>query len=195
MMTLPSRRAPGLLLLLTLAACDSFPPGSGTFRAQLGDSWRDFEQRETTLTQEAPRKLVACGTYDPIPTAMDDETSLCLSLELDLDRLEAAGDGAVLPLDGTGQFSNASSSEGLTFVSEPGHSEAILRAWASMSCFAPPRGGALTQRVRGRLHLTHVRAESLSGRVELSLEGELAGGACHDRTGPAEFDFPFTVQR
>ncbi len=110
-------------------------------------------------------------------------------------RLEAAGEGAELPMHGSGQFSNASSPDSLTFTPEPGHSEAISRAWVSMSCFAPPQEGALTQRVQGTLHLTAVSAESLSGRVVLSEEGQLAGGDCAERAGPAQFDFLFTVQR
>jgi hypothetical protein len=196
-MNLPSRRAPVLLLLLSLAACDIPPPsGSGTFRALLGDSLRDFEHSETKLLQTTPRRLVACGTYDPLPNAIDDETSLCLSLELDLAQLEAAGDGAAFAIEGTAHFSNAASPDSMVFAPEPGHSEAAIpRAWVSMSCYAPPRDDTLTQRFQGRLLLTRVTAESLSGRVEVSMEGELAGASCHERSGPANFDFLFTVQR
>ncbi|MCP3144519.1 hypothetical protein [Pyxidicoccus xibeiensis] len=180
---------PLALLLLSLTACDSKEAEEDTLRVKYGETWRDFdEERIERLPSVTPRGLWFCGTHDPIPNAVDDETSVCINVTLD-EALLGTGP-ATLTLEGTTTVPVETSGQ-VAFTPGAGHSPGVVAAWANTGCFGAPPTEPSVQQVKGQLVLEHNSDVWLSGRLKLQLTGTLAG-SCPGSAAEAdiEFDLP-----
>ncbi|MFP2933531.1 hypothetical protein ACLESO_51985 [Pyxidicoccus sp. 3LG] len=182
---------PLALLLLSLTACDPKDEDdeestTDPIRVKYGETWRDFDKERTaSLTGVTPRTLRLCGVNDPIPEAIDDETSVCLLINLD-ESLLGTGPGT-LTLEGTSTVTVEDSTEP-SFAAGPGHSQGVGAVWASTGCFGPPSTESSVQQVNGRLVLEENSATQLKGRLELQVTGKLAG-RCPGTDAEADVEF------
>jgi len=149
-------------------------------------AWVDFElDRKVTLDEDTPARLSFWGHSDPIPSAVDDEADLTLSLHV---APAVLGTGPVtLTLDGSVTVP-PSRTEPITFTPGPHHSAELLAAYASLSlnCAAPE--DAVLQTVSGTLVLTENSATHLRGRLDLTTQGSTAGCPGGDTEAHLDFD-------
>jgi hypothetical protein len=198
--------------LLALAACGD----REAFRAHRDNTWVSFKRIQTELQRprfldatfpnpggktevrryyQGPLILRTCGEQAAPPQAAGEERSLCLVLELDPARLDTASAGDSFRIEGVGEFRLVIDVTMVLFTPRPQHSPAIQRAWAELQCSsAGLRASSVTQTVQGQLTLSQVAKDSLAGRVQLTVSGELGEGECGTATGPAEFHFTFNVR-
>jgi len=116
--------------------------------------------------------LRVCRAEDPIPNAVDDERSLCVTASL------SALEAGVFTVDATAALTDRSDSSTLTFPPGATNSARLTSALATGSCFAGPSHDPATHTLKGTLRLDSVSASSLDGTVDLTISGTLAGVSC-----------------
>jgi hypothetical protein len=197
--------------LLALASCG----GCEAFRAHRGDTWVSFKNIKTEIERprfldatfpnpggktevrryyQGPLSLRTCGEQAAPPQAAGEEVSLCLNLEIDPASLDTASAGTSFRIDAVGEFRPVIDITTLIFTPGTQHSAAIPRAWAEIECSSGLRASSVTQAIQGQVTLSRVAKDSLAGRVQLTVNGELGERDCGTATGPAEFNFTFDVR-
>jgi hypothetical protein len=183
------RRGVSVSVLLALAACGSKP--ETVFHSRIHGEWVDFQGAQTKVMWDRPGLLSTCAVDDPVPTSDGDERRLCLGLELDLGKVDAALAGQSLTIKGRAKGTSDTGEP--AFTPEPEQHPAIRGAWAVLSCIASPGGAPYEQRVLGEFVLTRVE-DRLEGELHLVAEGGMGGGACASGGDLSEFSFPFEAR-
>lgn len=181
---LSPRHLPLLSLLLAplLGAC-----GEPVFEMQGPQGRLEFNDLRTRYDQSSSL-LVTCGTRDPLPIAVDDETGLCVHLRLESGQLEALP--ATLAIEGEATVSPQAT--GLpAYTRGPGQAPSVGSVWAQASCFAPPPQGPLVQQVRGTLQLRGGWPDRPEGHLSLQVSGQIAGPCGGSQ---ARFNFNFKAE-
>jgi hypothetical protein len=189
--TAPMRSLLPLLLLLPLLACGE----SDVLRLSSAEGPRHFLGPTVRIDVDAePVRLTVCGNDDPLPGAVDDEVSLCAVVQLDGALLAALAPGERLGIEGSAVAPAQLVTGRVPFVAGEGHAPAVLAAWVSTGCFAPPRTGGVTQQLRGTLVLEEHSAQRWRGRLELHMTGEAGGGECVVGVQGADVEVGFDVR-
>ena len=116
--------------------------------------------------------LRICRAEDPIPDAVDDERSLCLSVSL------AALETGSFTVDATASLADASDATTLVFSPRAANSARLTSAWAGGSCFSIAGHDPATQQLTGTIRVDTVSASSVVGSVDVTISGALAGMSC-----------------
>lgn len=162
-------------------------------RARSGGDWASFSGVETSRTVSSPLTLSSCGAHDA-PESLDEESRLCVHVQLDASVLERVELGTPLSVVGVMRVPGIQDEAPPVFTPGEGHTPLVLGAWGSTVCRRPAREGEVVQQVRGKLLLTRREETRLAGRLELVLEGDLAQTDCG--FDPAvELDVPFELGR
>ncbi|MDY7230042.1 hypothetical protein [Hyalangium rubrum] len=181
-------------LWLSLFACGSSDTEAKVFQANTeGGTEQSFPEFDSELVGTDPLQLRTCSK-DPTPLLADDETTLCLFLDLDVAGLDAAGAPATLAIGGEARIDRVISDESPAFTSAPGHSPVVTAAWATVGCYSRVRQGPLVQQLEGRVVLEQNTRARLAGRVVLSSKGQVTVADCGNADS-ASFDFLFDLAR
>ncbi len=181
-----------LALLLSLTACEPDEEAAeGTMRVKYGETWKEFDDvRDYTFHPEPAPKLILCGTNDPLPNAIDDETGLCVDVTFD-PAIPGSGP-ATFTIDGTATVPSPDSGPNRTFEAGPAHTAGLAGVWASTSCYSSPSEEDVVQQVSGELELEENSATRLKGRLVLDVTGT-TGLTCPGSA--AEVDLHFDIAR
>ena len=188
---LSMRSTPLLCLALPLlAACGD----SETIRLRKqGDDLLFTTPSVSLFGSAATHHLRVCGLNDPLPRAVDDETSLCALVDVDAAALAARGSKVVLKLEGSAVVPAGVPGQAASFEPGAGHAPEVLSAWVTTGCFGPPSTQTAVQQVRGELRLEQHDADRWRGRLELHMEGEPGGSECSVGAEGADFEVELDV--
>jgi hypothetical protein len=139
--------------------------------------------------------LVTCAQDDPIPNAIDDEQSLCLTLQLSPGALDVLRANDRVRFRGEAVFSPDLPQAPPSYTPAAEQSTAATAAWAILSAFCTPRTDGPAQQLDGTLAIARLSAQDFAGRVEMNVDGQLGGSGCQQSAGPAELAFSFDVDR
>lgn len=177
-MTLRFFIAPVVIFGLLTAGCSSADPNS--FQV-----FRDGEKQsydETTIrvrVRDSQLFLSAWNTHDPIPGAVDDESSDALSITFDQHSLEQLAADEDYPIAGVASWKDVMwvvSWSDVTFAPGAIHTAAVQHAFFMHDCRGCVMDESIgAQSLRGTMRFTANSGGHFAGLIELRVEGDVPG--------------------
>jgi len=164
-----------LFVLVIFTGC------SGGYDVEINKEHQNFNAGvRTNLYSEADKfQVQITGSKDPLPQAVDDESSLVLTAEFDRAAFATMPRNVPLAIKGTTTFAEGVDSgtinerRDITFQGATNHTNGIRRLWFVQSCFCARQPGTQTQQFDGTVTLINAGSDTVRFRFALQIRGHV----------------------
>jgi hypothetical protein len=171
------RLAPTLLFLVsTLVACSLVTPNQ--LEVTIDGDQQNFNEgvSATGIAGANTYTVRITGSSDPIRNAIDDESSMSLTIDFDRAAFESLPRNAPLRVSGVTTLQPRNEETGaveVTFEPGTGHEPAITGISLTRSCFCAPPETAIQQSFEGTVELRNLPGNQLEVSAQLTLVGQI----------------------